>query len=151
MQAVTRGVNLERLKRIVPMFSIALAFIAAPATAWAVDAVKCNPAGTQLELNACAADELNKADQKLNEVYAALLKKEAKNTAFVQKLRAAQRAWIAFRDAELDATYACQNSNARVCWGSMLPLRYLSYKAQLTRERTTRLQQFLDKGQPADD
>ena len=133
------------------MLSIALAFIAAPATAWAADAVKCNPAGTQVELNACAADELNEADQKLNKVYAALLKKEAKNTAFIQKLRAAQRAWIAFRDAELDATYACQNSNARVCWGSLLPVRYTSYKAKLTCERTERLRQFLTNGPPADE
>ena len=116
----------------------------------AADAPKCDEAGTQAQLNACAADEFAAADRKLNEVFQALLKKEAKNTAFVQKLRAAQRTWIAFRDAELEAMYACDSSNQAVCWGSMLSMCYSSYKAQLTRERTARLQQFLDEGQPAD-
>lgn len=125
-------------------------FLLTPVIAYPADFAKCDPSGTQLEMNACAADEFEKADLKLNEVYKALLKKEAKNVIFIQKLRAAQKAWLAFRDAELEAMYACEEKNQQVCWGSMLPMCYSSYVAKLTRERTQRLQQFLDEGQPAD-
>ena len=128
-------------------------FLAAPAFAAATSTAhpaQCNLAGTQVEMNACAVDELAEADRQLNSVYQALLKKEAKNTEFIQKLKTAQRAWIAFRDAELDAMYACAQPNAAACWGSLLPVRYTSYKAKLTCERTERLRQFLKEGPPAD-
>jgi uncharacterized protein YecT (DUF1311 family) len=130
---------------------LALMVMAVPAAASAADFAQCNRGGSQLELNACAIDELTAADKKLNEIYKALLNKEKKNAAFVQKLRAAQRAWLAFRDAELDAMFACNDSDQRQCWGSMLPMRFAYYKAKLTSERAARLQQLLDHGQPADD
>jgi len=130
---------------------LALLLLAATSTAsWSAEAIKCNEAGTQLELNACALDEFKRADQELNETYAAVLKKEQQDPTFIRKLRSAQRAWIAFRDAEIDATYACNEKDARVCWGSMLPLSMTAYKTKLTRERTARLQRFLDPGRPAD-
>lgn len=119
------------------------------AYASAQDQIKCNPAGTQLEMNACAADEFKQADRELNEAYAALLKKEGADRTFVKKLRAAQRAWIAFRDAEMEATYACDPTQVP-CWGSMLPMSMASYKAKLTRDRTARLRQLLNEGRPAD-
>ena len=124
---------------------------AAIAPVYAANFAQCNVAGTQVEMNACAVDELAEADRQLNEVYRAVLKKEAGNAEFVQKLRTAQRAWVAFRDAELDAMYACAEPNASACWGSLLPVRYTSYKAKLTCERTERLRQFLTNGPPADE
>jgi len=124
--------------------SVLLLMLATPLPAAAADTVQCNRDGTQLELNACAAAELAEADKQLNHVYKALLKKEAQNTVLLQKLRAAQRAWLAFRDAELDATFACQDANPRACWGSLFPMSYASYKAELTRERAKRLQRLLD-------
>ncbi|CAI8767921.1 lysozyme inhibitor LprI family protein [Methylocaldum szegediense] len=125
-----------------------ITLLLAPVITYSEDLPKCNRDGTQLEINACAADEFDKAERKLNEVYRALLKKEEKNVIFIQKLRAAQRAWLAFRDAELEAMYACEEGST--CWGTILPLCYADYKTKLTRERTQRLQQFLDKGHPAD-
>jgi uncharacterized protein YecT (DUF1311 family) len=121
---------------------LAFAVLVLPSIAWAQDGLQCDSATTQLEMNACAEEDLAKADKRLNEVYAALLKKEAKNTVFVKKLRAAQRAWIAFRDAELDAKFACAEPNPRMCWGSMYPLSFAIYKAQLTRERTKALEAY---------
>ena len=127
-----------------------LILASASSAAWAADEIKCNDAGTQLELNACALDEFKRADLELNETYAALLKKENQDPTFIRKLRAAQRAWITFRDAEIDATFACNEKDPRVCWGSMLPLSVSAYKTKLTRERTARLQRILDQGRPAD-
>jgi uncharacterized protein YecT (DUF1311 family) len=121
----------------------------APFTWTAVQAqVSCNEAGTQQELTACAVEDFKQADRELNEVYSALIK-ESNHPAIVKKLRAAQRAWIAFRDAEMEATFACDPAEAP-CWGSMLPMSMAAYKAKLTRERTARLRQLLEQGRPAD-
>lgn len=126
------------------------AALVAPLLVVAADTSNCSSATTQAEMNACAANELAEADRQLNEVYQSVLKKHAGNTAFTQKLRAAQRAWVTFRDAELDSTYACAAPNPAACWGSLLPQRYASYKAKLTCERTERLRELLVDGPPAD-
>jgi uncharacterized protein YecT (DUF1311 family) len=111
----------------------------------------CDSASTQLELNACAQQRLDAADKKLNEVYQAVLRKEANDKTFIKKLRESQRAWIAYRDAELEATFACEEENPRICWGSMLPMCQAAYQAALTRQRTERLKKYLEQGRPADD
>ena len=127
-----------------------LLYLLAGPFASAADFAACDPGGTQIEMTACAADDLAEADRQLNATYQALMKKEAANPAFITRLRTAQRAWVAFRDAELDAMYACNEGAAQVCWGSMASQCSSSYQARLTRERTKRLQQYLDEGQPAD-
>lgn len=114
-------------------------------TAWADD-VKCNQGGNQLELNACASDDFAKADKELNQTYQALIKKETDDPLFIRKLRLAQKAWLAFRDAELEAIFACSEDNLSICWGSMYPMSFLYRKAELTRERTKQLQQLLKEG-----
>ena len=123
-----------------------MALAAVTADAYAADFAECNPAGTQLELNACAADDFEIADKELNEVYSELLRVRGDDEVFVQKMRTAQKAWIAFRDAELEALFACADSNPRICWGSMYPMSYLSEKARLTRERTQALRTILREG-----
>ncbi len=124
---------------------IVIASLVLPLNATATDDVECNEDGTQIELNACAAEEFEKADKELNEVYAALLKEKSKDHFFVAKMRVAQRAWIAFRDAELEAIFACDDPNPRECWGSMYPMSYSSAKAGLTRERTEALHKQLQE------
>jgi uncharacterized protein YecT (DUF1311 family) len=126
------------------------AFLTLPSFALAADFAKCNPSGSQLEMTACAVDDLKQADSELNEVYQTLLIKQADNKVFIQKLRGAQRAWVAFRDAELEAMYACESENQNSCWGSMLPLCRSSYMAKLTRDRTDRLRDLSIQGPPAD-
>jgi uncharacterized protein YecT (DUF1311 family) len=126
---------------------ILLSVIALASTAsWADDGIKCNDDGNQLELNACARDDFTKADGELNQAYQLLLKKEANDKLFISKLRLAQKAWLSFRDADLEARFACAENNVRVCWGSMYPMSLLSRKAELTRERTKHLQQILKDG-----
>lgn len=110
------------------------------------DDVKCNEAGGQLELNACARDDFEKADKELNRTYQALIKKEADDPLFIHKLRVAQKAWIVFRDADLEAYFACSESDVRICFGSMYPMLFLSRKAALTHERTKHLKQILKEG-----
>lgn len=123
-------------------------FLLTPITGFTGEFFDCNPDGAQPEINACYEDDFAAADKELNNVYKALLKKEAHNTVFLEKLRVAQRAWISFRDAELEAMYASENSDA---WGSMQPGCLYSYKAKMTRDRTKRLSELLEIGQPADE
>ena len=99
-----------------------------------------------MELNACADDDYRSADKELNKVYHALLNEEADDPAFIAKLRTAQKAWLAFRDAELEAEFACAEEDPRHCWGSMLPMCKSTFLAKLTRERTRRLKTLLGEG-----
>ncbi len=108
--------------------------------------LRCNPAGTQREMNVCAADDFRKADAELNATWQALLKKEAADKLFIARLRTAQKAWLAFRDAELAAYFACAEQDVRQCWGSMYPLSFLGRKAAMTQERTRALKAILEEG-----
>jgi uncharacterized protein YecT (DUF1311 family) len=111
-------------------------------------AFKCNDAGTQQELNACARDAFEEADRKLNETYQALIRKESADKIFIARLRQSQKAWIQFRDAELEAIFACEPRFQNQCWGSMYPLDFLGHKKRLTDDRRAQLQLLLDQGRP---
>ncbi len=122
-----------------------LALALAGNVAYAGD-LKCNPDGNQLELNQCAADKYDAADKQLNDTWKALMKKLKDDKAATAKLRVAQKAWIAFRDAEVEAQFACAEGDIRVCWGSMYPMLYSAALQELTEERTQRLQKYLKEG-----
>lgn len=92
-------------------------------------------AQSQHEMNQQAYDAFEKADKELNQIYAkvqAKLDKEGK-----EKLKAAQRAWVAFRDAqaELDADI--------MRGGSAAPMLSAGSKTQSTRKRVEELKEFL--------
>lgn len=97
---------------------------------------------TQLELNDCAGEQLAAADAELNRVYKAILEKYKNDPLFVEKLRAAQRAWLAFRDAEIEAKYP--HAGEAHYYGSIFPMCDQLYRAQLTQERVKTLRQWLD-------
>ncbi len=106
------------------MIRLLILLILSTTNPWAAEAVKCKTGGNQMELN---------------ETYQALIIKQEKNQVLIAKLRGAQRAWLAYRDAELESAFACEQDKPRVCWSSMYPLNFSTYKAWLTRERTKRL------------
>ncbi|MGY0505328.1 lysozyme inhibitor LprI family protein [Luteimonas sp. e5] len=116
----------------------ALALAQAPDTACRMD-------GNQAELNACAAQELAAADRELNEVYAQVRRRHADDALFLDRLRTAQRRWIAFRDAEMEALFPTEaDEDPRIRYGSVNPMCRLNEKARLTRERTAQLRAWLD-------
>jgi len=59
----------------------------------------CGKFTTQMDLNECAVHNLKSADKALNEAYQALMAKQDEATS-KQRLKAAQHAWIAYRDRE---------------------------------------------------
>lgn len=94
-------------------------------------------AQTQMAMNQEASGTFEQADQELNAVYQQILKRYSADTTFLAALRASQRIWITFRDAELKMKYPDRGAN---WYGSSHPMCVASYKAQLTRDRTETLQ-----------
>ena len=95
---------------------------------------------------ACAENDYQAEDAKLNKVYATYLKKmqgidadmgsTPPDTAVV-RLKTAQRAWIAFRDAE------CPLESVDNMGGSIERILVPACLATLTKERTTTLKEQL--------
>jgi len=115
---------------------------------------KClSAAKTQYESNQCAGRDYQQADRELNETYQAVIKKMSidggkKGALFVQKFRAAQRAWLKWRDAEMQAIYPAKDKQD--AYGSIFPLCAAERMAEMTRERTKQLRQWLDGAEEGD-
>ena len=76
----------------------------------------------QSEMNRCADLDARTADTDLNHVYQELLAKLKGDDNATKKLRAAQQAWIAFRDAHLQELYPAKDKQAE--YGSIFPMCY---------------------------
>lgn len=116
------------------------------AAAQPLTARECAGATAQMEMTACAEQEFERADAELNRVWRPLVSSAARNdrspdsgrTPRDQRseeviLRTAQRAWIAYRDAE------CEYEGLGERGGSMEPMIVAQCLARLTRARTTEL------------
>ena len=77
-------------------------------------------------------------DKELNIVYQKIMK--VADPVTKNKLRNAQRAWIKFRDSEVEKSYYTNNPNG----GSMGILFSLNTAAKLTEERTIQLAEIYD-------
>lgn len=97
--------------------------------------LNCTNPQTQSELNGCAGLSYQQADQKLNQIYRQLLPKLP--SARKQKLITAQQIWIKFRDSN------CDFEKSEVEGGTMAPLIYSSCLADLTKQRTEQLAEYL--------
>ena len=99
-------------------------------------------AQTQADLNQDACAQYKKADQSLNVTYAKVLKDYAKDPQFLAKLRQAQRAWIAFRDAHLEARFPKADQQAQ--YGSVYPTCRGNVLIELTQQRARELKTWAD-------
>ena len=95
----------------------------------------CPGSRTQFELNQCAARARDKADAELNTVYRELMKDAGATER--AKLRAAQLAWIKFRDLQCD--YESVGNKG----GSIYPMVVSFCLAGVTTTRTKQLQEIL--------
>lgn len=105
----------------------------------------CTEALSTVEMNNCAASEFEKADAELNRVYQDALADIPKMAmdeppfdakSWEEALRASQRAWIAFRDAE------CED-HVEKFWtgGSGATVEIIGCKTEKTEQRTKELKQ----------
>lgn len=95
----------------------------------------CPGSNTQFELNQCAARARDRADAELNKVYRELMKDAG--TTERAKLRAAQLAWIKFRDTQCD--YESVGNKG----GSIYPMVMSFCLARVTNARVKQLQEIL--------
>jgi uncharacterized protein YecT (DUF1311 family) len=105
------------------------------AIAFSISGLSEIPAQSQQQMNQQALAEFDKADAELNKVYAkvqAKLDKEGK-----EKLKAVQRAWVVFRDAQADLDADIMRG------GSAAPMLHSGSMARSTKQRTVELKEFL--------
>lgn len=102
----------------------------------------CANAQTQMDLNSCFCNEYKKADTELNRVYQQVLAANKDDAARTEKLKVAQRAWIAFRDAQMEAFYPT-TEDPRLTYGSVYQMCYCQAEQGLTEDRTKQLKRML--------
>jgi len=100
-------------------------------------------AKTQGEMNVCASEEAARVDAQLNDVYRKLLSQAASQQEAVAKIKAAERAWIAYRDAYMDAMYPAKDKQAE--YGSIYPMEADLLRAKLTQEQLVALKELLQQ------
>ena len=95
----------------------------------------CKSPQTTLDMNVCSSQEFQAADRKLNQVYQQLQAKISSRQK--QRLTAAQRTWIAFRDQN------CDYAKGQFEGGSVAASTYGYCRARVTQERIKDLEGFL--------
>ncbi len=126
------------MTRLACIFACLVAPLAAPLAAQDID---CANAAMQMEMNFCAEQEWQTADAGLNAAYqdamadlkASLADRPEDMANEVTMLRDAQRAWIAFRDAN------CAVAGYPMRGGSAEPLLIYGCLRDMTEDRTAEL------------
>jgi len=103
-------------------------------------------ANTQSEMTACASDEAARVDANLNATYRALLARVASQPEALAKIKAAQKAWIAYRDAYIEATYPARDKATE--YGSIYPLEVTLLRAKVTQRQLAALEDMLQRYAP---
>ncbi|KJZ34019.1 lysozyme inhibitor LprI family protein [Pseudomonas sp. B21-040] len=100
-------------------------------------ALDCDNAADQATMNQCAAQQHAAADKELNALYQQITTRLKSEPERKKSLVGAQRAWIAFRDAE------CNFSASGVEGGSVYPLIYSNCVTELTKARAETFKTYL--------
>jgi uncharacterized protein YecT (DUF1311 family) len=132
---------------LLPMLCGCVLLVDAPASNSQDSSRNCLDLQTQTEMNICAQEDFQAADKELNTKYKQardLTRKRDEGSDVELKgadeaLVRAQRAWIAYRDAQCDSA-AFQSRG-----GSMQPLVLSSCKANLTRARVKELAVLIEE------
>jgi uncharacterized protein YecT (DUF1311 family) len=104
----------------------------------------CNEkAKTQAEMNECASNELARVEAQMDDIYNSLLSKTAAQPEALAKIKAAQKAWLVYRDAYIAAMYPAKNKQAE--YGSMYPMKVSLLRAKLTQKQVAALKELLRK------
>jgi uncharacterized protein YecT (DUF1311 family) len=126
---------MKQVKQLV-RYSLLLALSAFSAGAYAVD---CNKPNTQADMNQCAAEDLNKADGELNQLYIAL--RAQLNVPQQNQIRDVQLAWIKYRDL------SCRFESAHSAGGSAQGMVLQYCLTEKTKARAKELKSQLSCGE----
>ncbi|MFN3489227.1 MAG: lysozyme inhibitor LprI family protein [Emticicia sp.] len=95
---------------------------------------------TQFEINEEAQRNFKKSDKELNRVYTQILSVYKNDKVVVANLKKAQRLWVQFRDAEMNAKFPEREVGY---YGSIFPMCWDLYLRELTEERIKKLNVWL--------
>ena len=98
----------------------------------------CSSPQTQLAMNQCAAESLNKSDAGLNRAYGQIKQRLKGDHDATNLLIVSERSWVTFRDAE------CKFASVGVVTGSIYPMIFSSCLDRLTKARTAELKIYLN-------
>jgi uncharacterized protein YecT (DUF1311 family) len=79
-------------------------------------------------------------------LYKGLLAKIAGDSLAIAKLREAERAWLRYRDAYIDAVYPAQDKQS--AYGTEYPMDVNLLRAKLTREHLAAIAYLITEYQP---
>jgi uncharacterized protein YecT (DUF1311 family) len=102
---------------------------------------------TQAELNEIEHTDYLKVEKELNNVYNKILKEYKTDTVFKKNFRAAQKVWLKLRDAEMQVKFPDTNNRR---YGSVLPMCWWLYLAELTQSRIEYLKAWIDGTEEGD-
>jgi uncharacterized protein YecT (DUF1311 family) len=141
----TASYNMKRLSNFFLVGTFWVSTIAVSTAQKRPDFQGCiDAAKNQGGLNDCGKQETDAGDRALNKTYRSIIKKYADQPLFVERLRVAQRAWLKFRDAQIAMRFpVAQQQDPKRDYGSVYPMCYGMYKAELTRQRTKELSLWL--------
>lgn len=122
-----------------PLASLATLILAIPLPAGAARAADCANAQDQTTMNQCAGKDFDAADKKLNDAYKQIESRLKDNAASKKLLVDAQRAWVAFRDAE------CKFQGGPIDQaGTVYPMVVANCQTALTNDRLKDFQTYLN-------
>lgn len=121
-------------------FAVGIVLLAVMGMARSAGSLDCDNAVTTVDMKQCAQNEYDKADKELNDAYKKVMAavKASGNPKAKDKLVAAQRAWIDFRDKD------CAFEASVFEGGTMYGLIYTSCLTDHTEKRTKELLSFID-------
>jgi uncharacterized protein YecT (DUF1311 family) len=96
---------------------------------------------TQLAMNSCANEEALRVEAELKGLQQKLALAARKEPGAIDKIGAAARTWIAYRDAYLEAMYPAKDKQA--AYGSIFPMEFGLLRAKLTRRQIEALRELL--------
>lgn len=134
----TEQKTFQRYFPLILMFAFSSLF-AQPATSLRA----CNQsAKSQGELNTCASQEATRAEYELHRVYNQLLAKASAQSEAIEKIKSAEKSWLNYRDAYLDAMYPATDKQA--AYGTIYPMEASLLRARLTRLHISDLKKMLE-------
>jgi len=99
-------------------------------------------AQSQMDMETQAEESYKKADLELNQTYQAVMQKFKNDKLTKSKIKAAEIAWLKYRDAEMEAIYP--NSDKRFEYGSVYPMCHSMELTAITEHRTQELKLWLE-------
>jgi uncharacterized protein YecT (DUF1311 family) len=103
-------------------------------------------AGTQTAMNVCADEEAIRVDAELRGMYQKVLSAAGEHSDAAERIRTAERAWIVYREAYLNAMYPAANKLAE--YGSSFPMEANLVRAKLTRQQISAVADLLKQYRP---